>query len=114
MDGIGEPLTVFNQLIYLAIPCNAGLIVWTFGGGKALGDKGYETIAFLALCFLFAVTLNFFDAYFPDVPEKTEIQLERSRHVFDVVIKGMAVVNKKVGVDLLVCKFYIARHSFFF
>jgi len=86
VDGIGEPLNVFYYTLYLAIPVNAGLIVYTY---KALKFVHWlsDTYAFAGCMVLGFVVLMYVEEVYPEVTVKTRMQLERSAVVFDRVVQ---------------------------
>ena len=87
VDGIGEPLQVFYFTLYLAVPVNAGLIVYTFGSVRFL-EKGYFVWVFVGIIGALLVCLKWLDILYPDVPAKTLIQLERQRVVYERIVMG--------------------------
>ena len=74
MDGIGEPFKALTLTLYLAIPTNAALVVYTFGSLRFLSDQ-FDVWMFLAIIASIAAFLNRLDTIYPDVPEKTLIQV---------------------------------------
>lgn len=68
VDGIGEPLNVFYYVLYVSIPVNAGLFVYTFNGGALASD--YKVWIFVAIVFGLFFLLTLLDIIFPDIPEK--------------------------------------------
>eukprot|EP00615_Pteridomonas_danica_P004290 CAMPEP_0114374788 /NCGR_PEP_ID=MMETSP0101-20121206/35870_1 /TAXON_ID=38822 ORGANISM="Pteridomonas danica, Strain PT" /NCGR_SAMPLE_ID=MMETSP0101 /ASSEMBLY_ACC=CAM_ASM_000211 /LENGTH=830 /DNA_ID=CAMNT_0001528687 /DNA_START=1 /DNA_END=2493 /DNA_ORIENTATION=- len=86
VDGIGEPLNVFYYVLYIAIPVNAGLLVYTFDFGRLASE--FKVWIFIAVicgqCLLFTLL----DIIFPDMPRKTQIQLARSEVVYERVVMG--------------------------
>jgi hypothetical protein len=88
VDGIGEPLNIFTTTLHVAILVNAGLITNSFGAtrGLAPSQQVWFAAGFIALMLLFLAVLG---AVFPDMPEKTAIQLERQRVVYERVVMGM-------------------------
>jgi hypothetical protein len=89
VEGVGEPLTIFTQLCYVAIPVNAGLLVFSFGGCDAWVPTEYRVWVFIAVCVALYGALTLLGAVFPDLPEASEIQLARMRVVYERVVKEM-------------------------
>lgn len=68
VDGIGEPLNVFYTVLYISIPVNAGLFVYTFDVGKL--SPPYKVWIFVSIVFGLVFLLTLLDVLFPDIPEK--------------------------------------------
>lgn len=86
VDGIGEPLNVFYYILYISIPVNAGLLVYTFDFGRLAPD--YKVWIFIAIIFGQLFLLSLLDIIFPDVPHKTQIQLARKEVIYERVVMG--------------------------
>jgi hypothetical protein len=92
VDGIGEPLNVFYKLLHVSIAVNAGLIAYSFGVLDGLGlHPDYRVWCGLGFVCFMVLVLQGLEAVWPDMPEKTEIQLERQRLVYERVIKKVDV-----------------------
>jgi len=85
VDGIGEPLAVFEKIVTLAIPVNAGLVVYTFGAVDFLSGPA-QMMVFLGIIAFLLLCANLIETSFPKLPEKTEIQLERQEVIYDRVV----------------------------
>ena len=89
VDGVGEPLVTFTLLCYVAIPVNAGLMVYCFGSFDSWLPADYRIWVFAGICAVFYGALTILDVLFPDLPEASEIQLARMAVVYDRVIKEL-------------------------
>ena len=86
IDGLGEPLDIFTKTLYLAVPVNAGMVVWTFKAFKWVGAD-HQVWVFVGLCAVMFFLLSQSAHVFPDVPTKTKIQLQRAEVLYDHVIQ---------------------------
>ena len=87
VDGVGEALRVFYYTLYVAVPVNAGLVVYSFGSLRFLPKSAYVW-AFVALNFAMFFALHLLDVLYPDLPVRTAIQLERQRVVYERLVLG--------------------------
>jgi hypothetical protein len=86
VDGIGEPLRIFFFLIYLAIPVNAGIVVYTFNAFNFVSSENRVWVfCGLVVCGYFV--LNRLDIIYPDMPAKTAIQIQRQSFIYNRVIQ---------------------------
>ena len=98
MEGIGEVTSIFYAVLYLAVPVNVGLVVYTFDAfnlrdleaerNGAVSDTTGQNWRFVALCFALGAAMRVTTVAFPDVPRKTEVQLGRQALVHATVVKS--------------------------
>ena len=98
MEGIGEVTSIFYAVLYLAVPVNVGLVVYTFDafnlrdldaeGNGVVSDTTGQNWRFVALCFALGAAMRVTTVAFPDVPRKTEVQLGRQALVHATVVKS--------------------------
>ena len=99
VDGIGEPLPIFLRVLYASIPVNAGLIVYSFGGLDAVVGGGARVWVFVGAMGTMWGFLRLLENVYPELPERTAIQLERQHEVFERVVMGNAQSGMQV-IDL--------------
>jgi len=87
VSGIGEPLSAFYFVLYLAVPINAGLCVYTFEVAKFI-PQAYRVWVFTLLTVVLGLLLVQLDAMYSKMPLKTAIQIKRQRVVYKRVILG--------------------------
>jgi hypothetical protein len=87
VDSVGEPLKIFYWTLYLAVPVNCGLIVFTFNAAAWAGSDAKEWVLLLILFFMVAFMIQL-DAIYPDVSRKTSVQLKRQDVVYRRIILG--------------------------
>jgi hypothetical protein len=73
VDGIGEALNVFYYVLYISIPVNAGLFVYTFDAGRLSPPN--KVWIFVSIVFGLVFMLTLLDILFPDVPEKVSARI---------------------------------------
>jgi len=86
VDGIGEALGAFRFTLYLAVVVNAALVVFTFGAFEQVLPNVRNVYVFAALSLVLTVLMRQLDAVYPDVPKKTQVQVERERVVYTQII----------------------------
>lgn len=99
VDGVGSVLDVFYYILYISVPVNAGLIVFTFGSVDFL-PQNLQVWIFVGIIIFIFTLLYILDWLYPDVPEKTEIQLERQQAVYERVILDTKDVDGDLVLDL--------------
>jgi hypothetical protein len=87
VSGIGEPLYAFYVILYLAVPMNAGLCVYTFEVANFI-PRAYRVWIFTLLTVALAFAVNQLDNLYPDLPRKTAVQMKRQRVIYKRVILG--------------------------
>jgi hypothetical protein len=87
VDGVGGTLNVFYYTLFIAVPVNAGLIVYSFGSLRFLPETAYVW-SFVALVFAMFFALHVLDLIYPELPQRTAIQLERQRVVYERLVLG--------------------------
>ena len=87
VDGVGGTLNVFYYTLFIAVPVNAGLIVYSFGSLRFLPETAYVW-SFVALIFAMFFALHVLDLIYPELPQRTAIQLERQRVVYERLVLG--------------------------
>ena len=99
---IGETTNVFYTVLYISIPVNAGLVVYTFGFFDAWGATDRQkSWLFVLVCFGLAYWIQRMALVFPDVPKRTEVQLARQRLIHARVIHaaGEEKADLQLGLD---------------
>jgi hypothetical protein len=98
MEGIGEVTGIFYAVLYLAVPVNVGLVVYTFDafglqdgtGAGAARDATAQNWRFVLLCFALGAAVRATSRAFPDVPRRTQVQLGRQALVHARVVQARA------------------------
>ena len=86
MDGIGEALDAFRFTLYLAIVVNAALFVFTFRAFEQVLPNVRNLYVFVALALVLIMLMRQLDGVYPDVPKKTQVQVERERVIYTQII----------------------------
>ncbi len=66
-----------NQIVYISVVSNAALVVFTFRAFDDIASEASRVWIFLCLAVAFALAMSISFKVFPDMPKKTEIQLQR-------------------------------------
>ena len=77
IEGIGEATNIFYQIVYIAVLVNAGLVVFTFGCFDTYAGSQAKPWFFVFVALGLSWILNRSFSVFPDLPERTLIQLKR-------------------------------------
>jgi hypothetical protein len=88
VDGVGQPLQVFQWTVYLAVPVNAALVVYCFGAVRWLPKSSFVWV-FVGLMAGMVLLMTRLEAIFPDVPQATRVQLARQKVVHEKVVLGL-------------------------
>jgi len=88
VDGIGESLTAFHNTLYAAVVANAALFVFTFRAFENVLPNVREMYVFAALVVFMFLAMRQLERIYPDVPKKTQVQVERERVIFSRVVSG--------------------------
>jgi hypothetical protein len=97
VNGIGEATGIFYMTLYAAVFCNAGLVVYTFEyADEWISKSGRPYIWFVVTLFLFFM-LQQMTLVFPEMPKKTEIQMQRQAFIHSNIIHGIDPMPDEYG-----------------
>lgn len=98
VDGIGEPLNVFLTTLRLGVVVNAGLLVYTYETFNFLPQEA-RIWCFIFLVILFSTFVLLLETSYPDVSEKTVVQLARQQAVYSKLILENEADSQQLDFD---------------
>mmetsp|Transcript_49259 Transcript_49259/g.111764 ORF Transcript_49259/g.111764 Transcript_49259/m.111764 type:complete len:566 (-) Transcript_49259:236-1933(-) len=90
VSGIGEPLNIYIKILYLSLPVNAGLAVFTYGLAKQLPS----ILVFVGILLTLVAFSAMSSEAYPEMPNKTEVQIGRQKMVYQCAVEKKPFQNK--------------------
>jgi hypothetical protein len=106
--GIGEPLEVFQLILYISVPVNAGLAVYTYSDDPVADWPVAPVWMFIFIVGIIYGVIKVLNTALPAVPVKTYIQTQRQQFIYEKCVQDaeddedadLGLNEKLIGVSL--------------